>query len=74
MWKIPREYRHFAFGAIQAGVTCGVASAIASMPFVAEGAFVSHWLRAYFFSWAAVLPIVVAAAPFVNWLAGRITR
>ncbi|MFC4344448.1 DUF2798 domain-containing protein [Cupriavidus numazuensis] len=44
------------------------------MPFVAEGAFVSHWLRVYFFSWVAVLPIVIAAAPFVHWLAGRITR
>ncbi|AEI81773.1 hypothetical protein CNE_BB1p03490 (plasmid) [Cupriavidus necator N-1] len=74
MWKIPRQYSHFAFGAIQVGVTCAVASAIASMQFVAEGTFVSHWLRAYFFSWVAMLPVVIVAAPVIHWLANRITR
>jgi len=74
MWKIPKEYSHIAFGAIQAGITCAVASAIASMQFAAEGTFISHWLRAYFFSWVAMLPVVVVAAPFVRWLANRITR
>ena len=59
---------------IQAGVTCAVASAIASMQFVAQGTFVSHWLRAYFFSWVAMLPVVIVAAPFIRWLANRITR
>ncbi|MGN5477759.1 DUF2798 domain-containing protein [Cupriavidus basilensis] len=44
------------------------------MQFVAEGTFVSHWLRAYFFSWAAMLPVVIVAAPFIHWLANRITR
>jgi hypothetical protein len=74
MRKIPREYSHFAFGAIQAGITCAVASAIASMQFVAQGTFVSHWLRAYFLSWVAMLPVVVVAAPVVRWLTNRITR
>ncbi|CAG2157469.1 hypothetical protein LMG31506_06025 [Cupriavidus yeoncheonensis] len=74
MWKVPKEYNHFAFGAIQAGVTCAVASAIASMQFLAEGSFVSHWLRAYLLSWAAMLPVVVVAAPFIRRLANRITR
>ena len=59
---------------IQAGVTCAVASAIASMQFVAQGTFVSHWLGAYFFSWVAMLPVVIVAAPFIRWLANRITR
>ena len=74
MWKVPKEYNHYAFGAIQAGVTCAVASAIASMQFLADGTFVSHWRRAYLFSWAAMLPVVVVAAPLIRWLANRITR
>ncbi|WP_238587133.1 DUF2798 domain-containing protein [Cupriavidus sp. IDO] len=43
------------------------------MQFVAEGTFVSHWLRAYLFSWVAMLPVVIAVAPFIRWLANRIT-
>ena len=74
MWKIPKEYSHFAFGTIQAGLTCAVASAIASLQFVVDGTFVSRWLRAYFYSWIAMLPVVVVAAPFIRWLANRITR
>ncbi|OAJ52597.1 hypothetical protein A6V36_13875 [Paraburkholderia ginsengiterrae] len=74
MWKIPKQYSHFVYGAIQSGVTCAVASAIASMQFVAEGTFMSHWLRSYFFSWVAMLPVVVVAAPSIRWLANRITR
>lgn len=74
MWKIPKKYSHFVFGPIQAGITCAVASAIASAQFVAEGTFLSHWLRAYLFSWIAMLPVVVVAAPFIRRLADRITR
>ncbi|XXA09286.1 DUF2798 domain-containing protein [Paraburkholderia sp. A3BS-1L] len=44
------------------------------MQFVAEGTFISHWLRAYFFSWIAMLPVVVIVAPFIRWLANRITN
>jgi hypothetical protein len=74
MWKIPKKYSHFAFGMIQAGLTSAVASAIASMQFVAEGTFVSHWVRSSLFSWVAMLPVVVLAAPLIRWLANRITR
>lgn len=74
MWTIPKKYSHFAFGTIQAGVTCAVASAIASLQFVEEGTFLSHWLRSYLFSWVAMLPVVVAAAPFIRRIADWITR
>jgi hypothetical protein len=73
MRKIPKKYGHFAFGMIQAGVTSAVAAAIASMQFVAEGTFVSHWVRSSLFSWVAMLPVVVLAAPLIRWLANRIT-
>lgn len=74
MWKIPKEYNHFAFGMIQSGITSAIASAIATIPFVADGTFASHWLRSFTLSWMAMLPVVVAAAPAVRWLANRITH
>lgn len=74
MWKIPKEYGHFAFGVIQSGITSAIASAIASTPFIADGAFASHWVRAFVVSWIAMLPIVVLAAPFIRRLTNRITR
>ncbi|MEZ2131235.1 MULTISPECIES: DUF2798 domain-containing protein [unclassified Sinorhizobium] len=73
MPRIPRKYRHFAFGVIQSGITCAIAAAIASLPFYAEGSFIAHWLRAYLFSWAIMLPVVVIAAPLVRRLAEAIT-
>ena len=73
MPRIPGKYRHFVFGVIQSGITCAIAAAIASLPFYAEGSFAAHWLRAYLFSWAIMLPVVVIAAPLVRRLAEAIT-
>jgi hypothetical protein len=44
MLGIPRRYSHFVFGFIQSGLTCAIAAAIASFPFLAGGTFVAHWL------------------------------
>ncbi len=74
MWKIPKEYGHFAFGIIQSGLTTAIASAIATLPLLKEGTFAPHWLRAFAVSWIVMLPVVVVAAPAVRWLANRITR
>jgi len=45
MLRIPRQYSHFVYGFIQSGLTCAIAAAIASLPLMAEGAFVAHWLK-----------------------------
>lgn len=73
MSRIPRKYQHFVFGVIQSGITCCVAAAIASTPFYNDGSFIAHWLHAYLFSWAVMLPIVVVVAPFVRRLADVVT-
>jgi hypothetical protein len=73
MPRISRKYRHFVFGVIQSGITCGVAAAIASLPFYPEGAFAAHWLRTYLFSWTVMLPIVVIVAPLIRRLADALT-
>jgi hypothetical protein len=51
MRRVPRRFSHFVFGVIQSGLTCAIASAIASYPFLQEGSFVAHWMR----SWAVIV-------------------
>jgi hypothetical protein len=74
MLGIPRRYSHFVFGGIQSWMTSGVASAIASFPFLSEGAFAVHWLRSWVIAWLTMLPIVIFAAPLIRRLSYFLTR
>jgi hypothetical protein len=74
MRKLPRKYCHYVFGVIQSGITCSIAAAIACAPFASTGTFLSHWIGAYLYSWIAMLPLVVMAAPVIRKLAGAITE
>lgn len=68
MVKVPRRFSHFLYGVIQSGLTCAIASAIASFDFIAENLFLVHWIRSWLLSWALMLPIVVFAAPMIRWV------
>ncbi|MDO8401543.1 MAG: DUF2798 domain-containing protein [Bradyrhizobium sp.] len=74
MLRIPRRFSHFVFGFIQSGLTCAVAAAIASIPFLAAGAFVTHWLQSWLMAWIMMLPIVLFAAPAIRSLTHLLTR
>jgi len=74
MLGIPRRFSHFVFGFIQSGLTCAVAAAIASIPFLAAGTFVSHWLQSWLLAWIMMLPIVLFAAPAIRSLTHMLTR
>ena len=74
MLGIPRRYGHFVYGAVQSGLTCALASAIASFPFLAEGSFVVHWLQSWLISWLLMLPVVPVAAPVIRKLTHMLTR
>jgi hypothetical protein len=74
MLGIPRRFGHFVFGVIQSGLTCGIAAAIASYPFMADRTFVAHWLRSWLFAWVLMLPVVVFAAPAIRSLTQMLTR
>jgi hypothetical protein len=74
MLGIPRRFSHFVFGFIQSGLTCAVAAAIASVPFLAAGTFVSHWLQSWLMAWIMMLPIVLFAAPAIRSLTHILTR
>lgn len=74
MLRIPRRFSHFVFGFIQSGLTCAVAAAIASTPFLAAGTFVTHWLQSWLMAWIMMTPIVLFAAPAIRNLTHRLTR
>ncbi len=74
MLPIPRRFSHFVFGVIQSGLTCAVAAAIASVPFLAAGTFVSHCLQSWLMAWIVMLPIVLFAAPAIRSLTHILTR
>lgn len=61
MLRVPRRFSHFVSGFIKSCLTCAVAAAIASAPFLAAGTFVS--LQSWLLAWIMMLPIVLFAAP-----------
>jgi len=73
MFGIPRRFSHFIFAVIQAGLTCLIAAGIASLPLVTIGQFLIHWLLSWIISWAAMLPVVVLAAPIIRSVSFRLT-
>lgn len=74
MLVIPRRYSHFVFAVIQSGLTCLVAAAIASLPFLATGNFLRNWLVSWLIAWAMMLPLVLLAAPAIRSLSDVLTR
>ena len=74
MLGIPRRFSHFVFGFIQSGLTCAVAAAIASVPFLTAGTFAAHWLQSWMIAWITMTPIVLFAAPAIRGLTHILTR
>ncbi|WP_349607831.1 MULTISPECIES: DUF2798 domain-containing protein [Cupriavidus] len=73
MLKMPSRYSHFVYGVIQAGLTCAIAAAIASIPFAEKGLFFQQWLRSWSISWLTMLPVVLLAAPLIRRMVERMT-
>jgi uncharacterized protein DUF2798 len=74
MLGIARRFSHFVFAIIQSGLTCAIAAAIASYPFLTAGCFTRHWLQSWGLAWLLMLPVVVFAAPGIRKLADFVTR
>ncbi|MDX3967414.1 MAG: DUF2798 domain-containing protein [Bradyrhizobium sp.] len=74
MLGIPRRYSHFVFGIIQSGLTSLVATGIASLPASGPMMFVRHWMVSWLIAWAAMLPVVLLAAPAIRAFSLRLTR
>ncbi len=74
MLGIPRRYSHFVFGVIQSGLTSLIAAGIASYPSATILGFATHWLVSWLVAWAAMLPIVLFAAPKIRAASVALTR
>lgn len=74
MLTIPRRYSHFIYGVIQSGLTCAIAAAIASFPFLYDGSFAGHWLKSWALAWLMMLPVVLLAAPLIRKLSDALTH
>lgn len=74
MLGIPRRYSHFVFSVIQSGLTCAIAAAIASVPWLASHDFLQHWLVSWVVAWLTMLPVVLLAAPAIRTVSLRLTR
>lgn len=74
MLGIPRRYSHFVFGVLQSGLTSLCASGIVSLPLLHSGHFLRNWLLSWVVSWAAMLPLVLFAAPGLRRLSLMLTR
>jgi hypothetical protein len=72
--SIPKRYSHFIFGLIQSGFTCAIAAAIASVPFMHNGDFISHWLKSWIIAWATMIPFVLMATPLIRRAVDVLTR
>lgn len=72
--RIPRRHSHFVFGVIQSGLTCLVASGIASYPDSNLASFTEHWLASWLISWLMMLPVVLMAAPVIRAFVNRLTH
>ena len=67
MRKLPARYGMFLYGVIQAAVTTGVATAIATHAMSGFGmAFIEHWSKAWGLAWLTMLPLVVGLSPLIR--------
>ncbi|MEZ5850482.1 MAG: DUF2798 domain-containing protein [Hyphomicrobiaceae bacterium] len=65
--RLPRRYAPFVYGVIQAALTTGLATAIAT--FSAGGdsmEMMMHWLSSWGLSWLSTLPVVILIAPLIQ--------
>lgn len=74
MLGIPRRYSHFVFGIIQSGLTSLIAAWVASFPADDGMIFFEHWMVSWLIAWAAMVPIVLLAAPAIRAFSLRLTR
>lgn len=73
MPRVPARYSPYLFAMIQAGLTTGIATAIATYHAVPLGSvFLARWLLSWGIAWITIAPIVIIAAPFIQGLVRRV--
>lgn len=71
---LARRNGHYLFAIIQSGLTCLIATGIASLPLVRHEGFWQHWARSWVLAWLTMLPVVILAAPVIQRIVDRLTH
>ncbi len=67
MPKLPRHFAPFIFGVVQAALTTGIATAIATPLGVGlDWHFVQRWLATWAIAWLTMLPVVIFFALIIR--------
>lgn len=74
MFGITTRNSHYVYSVIQSCLTCMVAAAIANLPSLSSGDFISRWLRSWAMSGFVMLPVVLFAAPWIRKAVERLGR
>jgi hypothetical protein len=72
MARIPRRYnQHVRSDSV--GITCALVAAVSCAPVLSDASFVVAWLKSWLTSWAAILPVVLLAAPVIRRIVDKLT-
>jgi len=75
MVKLPWQYAVFLYATIQAVITTGVATGIATLQMTGlHWSFLGNWASAWLFAWLTMLPIVVFFAPIIRKAVFALTK
>ncbi|MFA5951138.1 MAG: DUF2798 domain-containing protein [Hyphomicrobium sp.] len=68
MARLPHRYAPFLFSVIQAGLTTGVATAVAAFQTsnLSGSSFLIQWLGSWGLAWIMMVPLVIVAAPLIQ--------
>ena len=67
MIRLPQQWAPLVYGIIQAAITTGVATAIATLPLTDfKLRFVEEWLFAWGLAFLTMLPVVIFVSPFIQ--------
>lgn len=72
--RLPVEYAPLAYGIIQAAITTGVATVIATWQTLGWQGFPMAWLGAWSVAWLTMLPVVAGISPLIQRAVKRMTE
>ena len=66
MSRIPARFGDYIDGSIQAALTAGIATGIATFQVASDWHFFPMWATSWLLSWLTMLPVVIFIAPYIR--------
>jgi hypothetical protein len=74
MGRLPERHAPLVYGVIQAAITTGLATAIATHQLTDFGMlFLARWVFAWLLAWLTTLPVVIVIAPLIQRAVAALT-